>query len=289
MIKESDYIEETIGENDEILIAISDVHLGFIEKDPLRQLCDKEGINEFFRQIRDGKIPCNTLIICGDFFDMWRRDFAGIFVENYDTISILEEIDEKPSIKLYFVVGNHDYYLRKLKNHFYPFPFLKALKLKHQETEFRFVHGYQFDPIQIKAFFDILCLSDDNIGYDMESFWKKIKLLLRAFKGNPVKIIKNWRILPNLLLKPSIRKAKGLGINDQEVIEYARKKQCNLIYGHTHEPTAEKTQEGFIVANCGSWVDPEPNTYVEINVKKKKVRLQTFKDGIIDLIVEKDY
>ena len=81
-IKESDFFEAKKVTSEETIIAVSDMHLGFIDKsqDPIAIQFNKQDIKSFFEQIRDGVIQCNRLIICGDFFDMWRRYFAGIFI-----------------------------------------------------------------------------------------------------------------------------------------------------------------------------------------------------------------
>lgn len=283
-IKETDFYEGKNVTTKEIIIVVSDMHLGFVVKSQgsITKQFNESDIKSFFQQIKDSVIPCTRLIICGDFFDMWRRDLAGLFIENYEILEILEHIDENPNIDFTFVVGNHDYYLRHLKNHFYPFRFHKALKFKDANCEYRFVHGHQFDATQVEGVFDILCLSDDNLGQDMSKIWKRIKVLVNAFKVNIFSIATSWGKIKQLLEPPHVRAQKRVVVDDKDAIKYAKKCKSVLVYGHTHVPNIKKL-ENVIIANAGTWVtNSNPtNTYVEIDTEEQQIRIKKYIRGTI--------
>jgi len=84
------------------IIAVSDVHLGY-------SLSDKENFGKFLDDLaKKGNInkngDINHFVICGDLLDMWRRDMAGVTIENLDILSKLQNLKNlNPSIEVHYL------------------------------------------------------------------------------------------------------------------------------------------------------------------------------------------
>jgi UDP-2,3-diacylglucosamine pyrophosphatase LpxH len=290
------------------IFAVSDVHLGYRDQRNQNILCNKAEFNTFLNEIRDKKL-CNRLIICGDFLDMWRRDLAGVILENVDTLNLLYELKEFHEIDINFVVGNHDYYLRRFKEEdfAYEFSFHPGLKLvdsNEEKREYWFLHGDEFDFILNEIFYDPLCLANDDLGQLAEMAWQIYLQGLNWFE-RIINIIKGFqKALKEPLIPAETRFGKNvldmilaqprnssvlmqlLGIDDfppteAEAIKWA-KQQSNLsmlVFGHTHQPFVH-IEGNKSIGNTGSWVtasNPERNlTYIMI--KGHQQSLCTFTD-----------
>ncbi len=140
---------------------------------------------------------------------MWRRDIAGVAIENADTIYKLQML--KSVMDVYYVVGNHDYHAYALDNFKYQFEFLKKLALRDHSRTYLFKHGYDFDPVMNEIYFNALCYSSDELGdigsraYDIWGKWAAWKDRLRAiFQAGRIKSDINTLLLPAELYMPSI-------------------------------------------------------------------------------------
>ncbi len=266
---------------DERIIAISDVHLG--DKN-----CNIKEFRSFLDKIGT-KIKCNRLIICGDFFDMWRRDLVGVILEKTEIIEKLEEIDNSLNGKFHFIVGNHDYYLRRLKKPIYPFTFHKGELIlidPNHNHEYRFLHGYRFDLKQFESVFDFFCLSDDTWGEFYSNTWEVFKKVVQKCKLRPICLYKTFIAAKETWKRPGDRfglhmlefddkgnlqlipkhKVKGedrFPPTEQQALNYAKKNvgdrdKLFFIFGHTHKPFLhEDSQSNMIMGNTGSWVDED--------------------------------
>jgi UDP-2,3-diacylglucosamine pyrophosphatase LpxH len=228
-------------------IVVSDVHLGY-------KKCNKKDFNAFLEYLSKRE-DINHIVICGDFLDMWRRDLAGVVLENADIFDKLQNLQnklqnlQKPGMTVDYVAGNHDYHVSKFKNFGYQFAFHDELSLTMDGIKYKFLHGYEFDRGQDKIYFDALCYSTDEVGDIADNAWEiynRGKSWWRRISGF-FKKGKDMRNLKTLLTPP--------------------------IFGHTHKPFIN-TKEN--VANAGSWVkDHTPsNTYLEI--KDGKISLKIF-------------
>ncbi|MHA2251621.1 MAG: UDP-2,3-diacylglucosamine diphosphatase [Candidatus Kariarchaeaceae archaeon] len=290
---------------EETILVVSDVHLGYQDKSGTPNFCNKEDFNSFLSDIKNKEITCNRLIITGDFLDMWRRDIAGVILENADTIYLLEEI-KKANISVNFVVGNHDYYMRnfKVNNYGYEFTYDEGLQLIDPDNKFEylFLHGYEFDPIQQRIFFDPLCFSSDELGqlsndahewfmkkYSLfKRMWKWIKGVGRDLKKKLKKLEKTaenrFDINPlNLVKTQSARQAGDLPTPDKfprterEAIKYA-KEQDNLrvfVFGHTHRPFIYLI-DNVSIGNSGTWVNQSTINCTFIRIHKNEQELCSY-------------
>ncbi len=259
-------------------IVVSDVHLGY-------KNCNKKDFNKFLDELSKMD-ELNHIVICGDFIDMWRRDLVGVMLENADIFIKLKDI-QKSGVTVDYVAGNHDYHILKLNDYGYQFVFHEEFFLTMDDIKYKFLHGYEFDCDQDKIYFDALCYSSDKLGDIAGNAWKifnsgksRLGWVLGFFDKR-----KDMRKLRALLLTPEERQKNAI------VFERIEKKACRsvkkgevLIFGHTHEPFINTTEN---VANAGSWVkDHTPsNTYLEI--KDGKISLKIF--GGEDITERLDY
>ena len=153
------------------IIAVSDVHLGY-------SLSDKENFGKFLDDLaKKGNInkngDINHFVICGDLLDMWRRDMAGVTIENLDILSKLQNLKNlNPSIEVHYLGGNHDYHIHHLTKYQYPFDFTEhydprtGFTLTDGKKTYLFKHGYDFekDMSTSECMFDILSSTSDEAG-----------------------------------------------------------------------------------------------------------------------------
>jgi UDP-2,3-diacylglucosamine pyrophosphatase LpxH len=249
------------------VVIVSDVHLGY-------ENSDKSSFNSFLDGLREDA-EATDFVLLGDIVDMWRRDASGVFLENQDVMKKITALNKKMNV--HYVAGNHDYHVLKLQNHSYPFKFEKNLNLLDGELNYRFLHGYEFDPAQQEPFMEALCrvMSDEAGSIESEAWasltreWSDAKkffyaLLLRRRSFR--------KTASNLLLNPENRLKDTYGEVEKRACSYVQRGEI-LVFGHTHRPFINKEEK---VVNTGSWVTDAPihNTFVEL--LKGKPRLFVF-------------
>ena len=257
--------------NNKKCIAVSDVHLGTKES-------NRGKFIEFIDNMED---DIDRLVLLGDIIDFWRRDPAGVLLENVDIVQKLMSLG--PEIDVSYVVGNHDFHLIKLPKSYsgYKFDFKHDLSLEYGGTKYRFIHGHQlenkpFGTLEIyEIFADTLCMAGDDVGKatdmiwekigEAESIWDRILGLLgfHSHSSNPhPKITLPWikERMGEIILKPEER---NLEKYEEYAVELVNEKYKGefLIYGHSHEPYV-KTEKNL--ANTGSWVGGSSD-YLEID------------------------
>jgi UDP-2,3-diacylglucosamine pyrophosphatase LpxH len=70
-------------------IVTSDQHLGYVNS-------NVDDFKKFLEYISSIKNEVESLVILGDFVDMWRRDASGLFLENSDIVSKLFIVEAFP-------------------------------------------------------------------------------------------------------------------------------------------------------------------------------------------------
>ena len=244
------------------MIAVSDIHLGYTSQ--------KNEFRNFIDSLRERKKGVDHLVIVGDFLDMWRRDVAGVVIQNTDILTKLEELQDQ-NITIDIIAGNHDYRIRTLKEEYgYQFSFHgSGVDIAKYGEKYSFYHGYEFDDVQIEAFFEVLCLTTDMQGEQLSDFWEEVQKVLgfwerlQSLLGN-----RRWRRLyEGMLMTPEERLEKKYDEVRRKALEEKEKGRKDfLVFGHTHEPFVDKTET---IANTGSWVAQENpqvdyNTFLEI-------------------------
>ena len=102
----------------------------------------------------------------------WRRKNSEIIIENED---ILEKLSNLHSKNIHYIVANHDYYMLKLNERYdnnFPFKVSKFLRLKDGEKTFYFIHGYEFEVLNLEPitleeyerFSEAMCFNEDIVG-----------------------------------------------------------------------------------------------------------------------------
>lgn len=265
------------------VIIVSDVHLGY-------QHSDHDSFDGFLGKLLQSN-DISTLVILGDFIDMWRRDVSGLFLEFNP---ILEKIIAlKKKLDIYCVAGNHDYHLLKLTSDENPFknkypldfteniPFLEVAGIKY-----KFMHGHEFDLSQWPPVMELLCENfSDEVGQIRSNLWSLIQYMGKDFFGFWLYLLKNHKgsygsYVRNLKTPPHARKNFEISDVERRAVEHLKNETSvqRLIFGHTHKPFVSSNK---ILANSGSWVTDEKifNTYIEID--GKDVRLMKYDQGDI--------
>ena len=178
---------------------------------------------------------------------------------------------------LHYIIGNHDYYIYKLKEVYgdnFPFTITKNLGLEDGGNKFYFTHGYEFEAIYMEPitlemyeeFSEKMCFSEDIIGELSGYIWSLIRGsdLKDKLTSNPRTRLESTEQLNNIY---------KLSISNGKCFILGMKTNERLVFRHTHGPFINKEKT---VVNTGSWVNELINTeyqnsYVEIE------------DGIMEL------
>ena len=257
------------------IIAVSDVHLGY-KKWSWRELKWMDNTNskdfESFLDDLDKRInedDITDFVLLGDIMDFWRSQDIDIILEYKGILSKLKILTGK--VNLHYIVGNHDYYILKLKKmypKYYPFDVKKSVRLGEGENKFSFIHGHQlavvakYEPLRIDDYEKIsekLCSFENYLG--RLASWVYNKYERRALLKPPGK------------RKDESSRVKQLALSEVRDILLGLPEGDKLIFGHTHEPF-----NSDVAANTGSWLKEvdakDQNTYIEI--KDDKVELKRF-------------
>jgi len=268
-----------------VVLVVSDIHLGYLGPSG-----SDDNAFKLFLQQTTTRDEVDTLVILGDFVDMWRRDVSGIFLENHEILDLILELQQQGKT-VYVAAGNHDYHLLKLDDHNYPFkqPFKDVFSLPidgPDNPNYIFEHGWQFDEEQCPPIMELLChnLSDDagqvrsdiwdhatSFGQDLD----KIKKAVEKSCGKISCIFENERnnYLQHLMTPPNQRKTRPFRNVEKRAATEPKPKGAILIFGHTHRPFVNAAKG---LANAGSWVKGEKtfDTYLELN--EKDIKLMQF-------------
>lgn len=224
---------------------ISDVHLGLHDK--VREKEKERRLLSFLSHVEERG---EQLFIVGDLFDYW-FEYTYVIPRGYHhTISKLGMLVEK-GIKVHYVAGNHDFWLKdffpiELGIPVYKDPFEMTLRGK----KFYFHHG------------DGLALKDAGYRFLKKILRSKINIFLFT------------------LLHPDITApvAKGSSLSSREytankdygetdgMILFATEKirgGCDVvIMGHRHVPLSQQIENGLYI-NLGDWISH--STYAEFD------------------------
>jgi predicted phosphodiesterase len=245
------------------IVVVSDQHLGY-------QNADKRSFDSFLEELR-GQADVTDLVLLGDVVDMWRRDASGVFLENKDTLDAIGLLGQKMNV--HYVAGNHDYHVLQLKDHSYPFEFLQNLTLTESNRTVKFLHGYEFDPMQEPPLMEALCrvMSDGAGSFESGAWatltrdWGNLQFFSSLFfrKREIRKKVEGLQIRPEDRLKDTLGAVERLACSSVMPGEV-------LVFGHTHRPFVNRSEN---VVNSGSWVTDAPvhDTYVRIEAGKPRL------------------
>ncbi len=217
-------------------IFISDVHLG--TKD-----CKADLLNQFLKVHR-----CDSLYIVGDFIDGWKMRKKVHWKKSYTRIirKILKM--SKRGVKIYYITGNHDEFLRKFANNRFDNIHLinTMTHVSADKKEFVVMHGDQFDGVT-RAHRILKWIGD--WGYDFLMFLNRLYNRVRAKYGYGY-----WSLAG--YLKSHIKRAQTyIGDYEDAASHYAEKNNYDgIICGHIHH-SALKTINNVCYYNTGDWVE----------------------------------
>lgn len=262
-----------------IINVVSDVHLG-------AKGTDEKVFIDFLRSL-DGKV--DHLVLLGDIIDMWRRDFTKVMMECTKSLEIMKQISK--TIKVHYVVGNHDYYMLRLSEIWgdrFPFDVIKTTVIKSNLIEFFFMHGYQLEVLcnpyyksmkTYESFSENLCLAGDDTGNAADCLWKSYQYcssILNNIKRIPENLfaaLESMVELPETRLKNTqghfvIEPIDKLAASPVKQLLLGIQPEQFLIYGHTHHPYVDEENR---VANSGCWGVDNDRKYSYLEIKDDKV------------------
>jgi len=276
-----------------MIIAVSDVHLAEKAADPKVRADDRK-FAEFLDHIAGNQLKKGgDLVLVGDIFDFWRRDYAKVLMETEDIITRLTGFGDK--VKIHYVVGNHDYFMLKLKEYLLDrFPFAevaKQISLSDGVDKYFFTHGYQLEVIgnpyyksltAYELFAENLCLAGDDTGNAASELWEAIQTS-KTFLSELRRVPKDIRgALQSMMEKPETRLAGShearyfvdqLACSKSRCMYLGMNKDEVLIFGHTHRPFNDLQSR---VANTGSWNKDSGRGYNYLEIDKGKISPQTW-------------
>jgi UDP-2,3-diacylglucosamine pyrophosphatase LpxH len=228
------------------IMVISDQHLGY-------ENSNVDDFRRFLEYIIFIKSDVESIVILGDFVDMWRRDASGVFLEYSDIVYTLLAL-RSAGIKIYIIAGNHDYHLLRLLHHSYPFEFRSELVLPAASGNFKykFKHGWEYDLAQQPRIMEALChnMSDETGGalsnvynflLHFKDHFSSIRDLV-AFHGGNDGYVKHLMTKPEDRLQPYLSDVERKALCDVKDGE-------KLFFGHTHRPFVSND---FKLINTGS-------------------------------------
>jgi UDP-2,3-diacylglucosamine pyrophosphatase LpxH len=249
----------SISDTSKVVVA-SDQHLGYANSQVDCFIAFLDSLSK--------RTDVGTLVVLGDWVDMWRRDVSGLFLEFHVTVQKLLELASR--MKIVVVAGNHDYHELMLLGSSYPFEFQQNYSISSGGITYKFMHGWEFDYAQQPAAMELLCHNLSNQqGKGLSDLYSNLTKFsddlqeLFGFHGGPEGYVSHLMQPPEQRLQPYL--------GDVEKCAYTSLSEGEkLVFGHTHRPFVSTDGR---VANSGSWVTDTPihNTYVELDGKTMNI------------------
>lgn len=220
------------------IVILSDVHLGTYG-------CHAKELLNYLKSIKTG-----TLILNGDFIDMWQFSKRYFPKEHLEVIQRILKMAAK-GVKVYYITGNHDDALRRFSDFSSGNIHLRdKLLLKLKDKTYWIFHGDVFDVfIRYSPFiarlggkgYDLLILINRwvnklrmSLGMSRMSFAQKVKYRVKE----AVKFVSDF---------------------EETAIQLAAEDNYDyVICGHIHRPTIRKVNVGdkeVNYLNSGDWVE----------------------------------
>ena len=277
-----------------MIIVVSDVHAAERKDDPQVKDDDAKFL-EFLNHIASQELKAGgELVLLGDIIDLWRRDFVLALMESEPIISKLIEMSS--NIRIYYLIGNHDFHMLRMSEltDTFPFKVTKDLRLKEGGKKYFFIHGYQLEVLAnpyykslsaYEAFCEGLCLAGDDTGNAADKLWETYqasKSALDNLKRLPTNISETLTSMMKLPDKRLSGSHKAHSLIDKLAISKAREVYLGmktdeiLVFGHTHDPFCEAEDEVVNTVNTGSWKKRPNQNYTYLEISGGRVEQQTF-------------
>ncbi len=217
-------------------VFVSDIHIG--TKD-----CKANALNQFLKCH-----PCEHLYLVGDVIDGWKMQKGIYWKPSFSRLIRRIFKMAKLGVKITYVTGNHDEFLRKYAN-----TRIENINLVNKVTHVTannerllIIHGDQFEGVTHCS--GLLRYVGDH-GYELLMFLNRQFNRLRAYFGHGY-----WSF--SGFLKNHIQRAQKY-INDYEnAVAHGAKKRGydGVVCGHIHH-AANKNIDGIQYFNTGDWVE----------------------------------
>jgi len=207
---------------------ISDVHLG-------TKKCQAEKLLEVFRTYE-----FEQLVIVGDFIDLTSLKRKFYWNESHSTVIQKILRLSRKGVKVNYILGNHDYYLRGL---------IKESNLKIGEIEISddmfyttakgesiyICHGDQFDGfVRLHPFLYMIGDFAYELSFKINAVYNKIRKVFG---------LEYWSL--SKFLKSKVKDAISF-VNDFKMLSVRKLKEVDcdsIMIGHIHTPAIEKMEE----------------------------------------------
>lgn len=220
------------------IVILSDVHLGTYG-------CHAKELLNYLKSIKTG-----TLILNGDFIDMWQFSKRYFPKEHLEVIQRILKMAAK-GVKVYYITGNHDDALRRFSDFSSGNIHLRdKLLLKLKDKTYWIFHGDVFDVfIRYSPFIARL----GGKGYDLliliNRWVNKVRLSLGMSRMSFAQRVK-YRV------KEAVKFVSDF---EETAIQLAAEDDYDyVICGHIHRPTMRKVNVGdkeVNYLNSGDWVE----------------------------------
>ena len=231
-------------------VFISDLHIA-------SKKSKADRINNFLKENEFDQI-----YLVGDVIDIWR--FKQAFSFSHDKQSSHVEVIERllrhsrKGTKIHYIIGNHDEFLSKFKNHNIFGNIDMHDTIEHvtcSGKKFIVMHGHQFDFIAKFTFSPILYKLGD-IGYDIMMDLNDVLNWVRRIMG-----MKYWSLSKHIKIK--FKKASQfLDTFESIIVKYCKQhKYDGMICGHIHDPKIKEI-DNIVYANTGCWTEKENCSFI---------------------------
>ncbi|WP_053980247.1 UDP-2,3-diacylglucosamine diphosphatase [Marinagarivorans algicola] len=217
-------------------VFISDVHLG-------TKNCKASALNQFLKHH-----PTQNLYMVGDILDGWKMRDGVYWKPAFSRVVKRIFKLSKMGVKITYITGNHDEFLRKYANNRFDNINLvnKATHITANNRRLLIIHGDQFEGVARAS--GLLRFIGDH-GYELLMFLNRQFNRLRAQFD-----LGYWSF--SGFLKTHLQRAQRY-INDYEhAVAYGAQKQGydGVVCGHIHQACA-RTIDGVAYYNTGDWVE----------------------------------
>lgn len=217
-------------------IFVSDVHLG--TKD-----CKAGHLNAFLKHYSS-----DNLFLVGDIFDGWKMKSGVFWNTSFNRIIRRVLKLSKKGVKIYYITGNHDEFLRKYANNAFE-NILLCNRIDHVTADNRkllVIHGDQFEGVTHCSRW--LRLIGDT-GYELLMFLNRVFNRLRARYGYGY-----WSF--SGFLKSHIQRAQAYIEDYEKAVAYGAQKEGydGVVCGHIHHAAVKEIGE-VTYYNTGDWVE----------------------------------
>ena len=227
-------------------VFISDIHLG-------TDVCQHEKLLSFLKSLETedkSGYEVENLFLVGDIVDMVHMNHSIFWTKHRTVIKKLLRMADK-NVNLFYVTGNHDYYLREemydLPDDLNGIRFCdKVVYLSQSCRKYLVIHGDQFDGA-IRSMPWLYWLGDK--AYSVALFINKWYNRIRKLFGIPY-----WSL--SLWLKSKVKNAvKFIGNYEQLVCKKIKDEGCTgVICGHIHK-AEDKMIDDIHYLNSGCWTE----------------------------------